>query len=125
MKLLYVAGPLRSKDGAWGVHRNLEAARAIARQLWMMGYAVICPHANSAHMDGPWTETNCAGVPCGPVDHIFINGDLEMVRRCDLLVMMPNWQTSEGATIEQKHALSQGIPVYQWPEDAVLLRDLV
>lgn len=102
-KLLYVAGPYRSKKGMWGVHQNIHKAKEIAQELWSMGYAVICPHANTAFMDG-------TDIP----DHHFLAGDLLMVRRCDGVVMAPNWELSEGATAEKKFAESLSIPTFKW-----------
>ena len=51
-KLAYVAGPYRSKLGRLGILINIMRARKIARLLWKQGYAVICPHSNSAFMSG-------------------------------------------------------------------------
>ena len=50
-----------------------------------MGYAVICPHMNSALMDGV--------VP----DGMFLAGDREFIRRMragDVFVLLPGWQES-------------------------------
>src|SRR5688500_6470738 len=56
-KLAYVAGPYRSPLGLYGVSRNIEAARDVARVLWTeMKLPTICPHANTALMDGPGTD---------------------------------------------------------------------
>lgn len=104
MKVAYVAGPYRSRLGAWGVKCNIDAAMAVARELWMKGYVVICPHGNTAFMDG--TDT----------DHVFLLGDLEILRRCDLLVALPGYQSSTGAVAEVEFARERSIPVYEWPE---------
>jgi nucleoside 2-deoxyribosyltransferase len=105
MRLLYVAGPYRSKLGPWGVAQNIERARVVARELWAMGFAVICPHSNTAMMDG--TDT----------DSLFLEGDLVMLERCDMLVAVEGWQNSAGTLGEIEHAKEHGIPVLFWPED--------
>lgn len=109
MKLLYVAGPYRSPLGVWGVKQNIERAAMVARQLWLAGYAVICPHLNTAFMDG--TDT----------DNIFLAGDIEILRRCDGIVMAGGWQDSKGACAEREFALGAGIPVF-YSNESIWLR---
>ena len=100
----YVAGPYRSKEGPNGILKNIMAARDIAIQLWRMGYAVVCPHANTFLMDG------------AAPDDVWLEGDLEILRRCDMVVMTPNWKESSGATAEKNEAEANNIPVCIWPE---------
>jgi hypothetical protein len=69
-----------------------------------MGYAVLCPHANTAFMD-----FGC--------DEVFLDGDLEILRRCDLVVVAPGWESSEGTRAEIREAHNELKPVYYWPED--------
>jgi hypothetical protein len=111
MKLAYVAGPYRAPT----MHQivdNIRAAEAVAIALWQMGFAVVCPHTNTACFDGT------------APDQVWLEGDLEILRRCDLLVTVSGWERSEGATIEVREANSALKPVYHWPEDEELLRDL-
>lgn len=102
MKLLYVAGPYRDKHGAYYVARNIEAAAEVAVELWRMGYAVICPHKNTAFFDG------------AAPDGVWLKGDLEMLRRCDGIVMINCWQSSVGAMAELEFARKNGLRVYDW-----------
>lgn len=99
--LIYVAGPYRGN-----VEANVNQARAIAIELWQIGHAVICPHANSYRMDEGTTITN----------EQFIEGDLLMVARCDALVMTPDWENSTGARAEHAHATRLGLPIYVYPD---------
>jgi hypothetical protein len=62
---------------------------------------VICPHANTIFMDGP-----------DLADRTFINGDLEIIRRCDALYMLPGWEKSQGANMEHRLAVELGMPIY-------------
>ena len=110
-RIAYVAGPYRSETIS-GIQHNIERARAVAEELWQMGFAVFCPHANSANMDGV--------VP----DWMFLAADLEFIARFDLVVMMPNWEQSSGAQGERAHALALGRPVFYWPEDEDRLREI-
>jgi hypothetical protein len=84
----YIAGRYRASTPA-RIHENIEHARKYAIKYWQIGYAVICPHMNSAFLDGV--------VP----DFEFMDGCLEMVRRADVIVMIPGWKESEGACMEQ------------------------
>ncbi len=108
MKLIYTAGPYRAAT-PYDVRRNIERARDVAAALWRMGWAVVCPHANSAHLDGVVPEER------------FLEGDLEMLRRCDALVLIPGWHVSEGSRAEKAEAERHGIPVYVWPHDGAVL----
>lgn len=102
MKLAYVAGPYRAKTVS-GIVQNIREAEAIAIELWKMGFAVLCPHTNTALMDG--------AMP----DETFLEGTLEMMRRCDFVVLTPRWQASRGAIEEKAEAERRGMPIYLWP----------
>jgi len=103
MKLAYVAGPYRASTES-GVVANIRAAEAVAVDLWQKGYAVICPHKNTALFGG-----------LAP-DDVWLKGDLVMMERCDFVVLVPGWQFSSGTQAEVKRARERGIPVYEWPE---------
>lgn len=99
MQLAYVAGAYRGRSHN-DVAENIWAARQVATHLWSIGYAVICPHLNSAFMSGVAPEES------------FLNGGLEMVRRCDLVVLVEGWQASQGTAREVEEARKHGIPVF-------------
>jgi len=97
-EVAYIAGPYRA-DTHYGINQNIAAAEAVAMKYWRKGYAVICPHKNTAHFDG--------GMP----DETWLNGDLQILSRCDVIVMMKNWGKSEGARSELTFAKIRGIEV--------------
>ena len=99
MKLAYVAGPYRGRTHN-DVAQNIAAAREVAAHLWSLGYAVICPHLNSAFMSGVAPE------------EVFMNGGLAMLRRCDLVVLVEGWQASQGTAREIEEARSCGLPIF-------------
>lgn len=105
MYLMYLAGPYRAKNGRT-VEQNIATARAVAAKLWKAGYSVICPHLNTAHFDRLYP-----GIP----DEVYLEGDLEMVRRADGVVMLPHWRESAGATMEFKEALKHNLDIWEWP----------
>lgn len=64
-----------------------------------LGYAVFCPHMNSALMDGTMP------------DDYWMNEDLEILHRCDAIVMLKDWEQSEGARIEHQKAVDWELSV--------------
>lgn len=99
MILVYVAGKYRGPN-AWAVEQNIRRAEEVAARVWALGHAAICPHANIRHMDGVAT------------DDVFLAGTLEMLRRCDAVLLVPGWQESVGARAEVEEAKRRGIPVF-------------
>lgn len=112
-KLAYVAGPYRDSRGAWFIQENIRAAERLSLELWAMGFAIICPHKNTAFFDGL--------LP----DRAWLDGDLTILARCDLLVLGPRWRASRGARGEREFAERKGIPIYEWPQDAAILQSLI
>ncbi len=104
MKVIYVAGPYRDKRGGWYVQLNIRAAEGVAMELWRMGAAAICPHLNTLHFDGPLSINT------------ILQGDFEILSRCDALVALPGWERSLGTMAEIEVAASLDIPVFYWPD---------
>ena len=91
MNVMFICGPYRAASDA-EILENIHRAEAWARKFWADGIAVICPHKNSAMMGGDIPED------------IFLSGYIEILRRCDILFVMPGWEKSEGARTEIKEA---------------------
>jgi hypothetical protein len=77
-----------------GTGENVFEARNVTVNLWEKGYTVICPHLNTTFF-----EDNCK---CKYED--FINGDIEILKRCDIVFMLNNYRYSKGAMKELKIA---------------------
>ena len=103
--LIYVAGPYSASSGEKDIDKNVAKAMGIARELWIAGHTVICPHGNSANLDND-TMTN----------EDWVDRDLNMVAVCDAMVMIPGWEHSKGSRREREFADQVGIPVYSYPE---------
>ena len=103
MQVVYVAGPYRA-DTVAGIRENIERARKVAETFWKLGYAVICPHLNSGLMDGI--------VP----DADFLEGDVEILKRCDQIVMFGEWKMSAGSRNELEVAREHGLLVSYYRE---------
>jgi hypothetical protein len=100
MKLVYLAGPYRAPT-PWELVQNIRRAEALALEVWKAGAACICPHKNTALFDGAADDT------------VWLEGDLEMLRRCDAVLCTDNWSESRGARDEVELARDVGIPVLQ------------
>ena len=87
MKIVYLAGPYRA-DTAAEVERNIQNARRYHMALTEAGIFSFCPHVHMAHYDGLQEE------------QWFLDGTMEMMRRCDALVVMPGWEESDGTNRE-------------------------
>lgn len=98
MQIAYIGGPYRASTKL-GVIRNVLKARKIAKKYWRKGYAVFCPHLNSALMDGIAPE------------EVFLKGDLEFLQYADILVVIPGWERSTGTLGEIEFAKAKGIPI--------------
>lgn len=103
-RVCYLSGPYSdaSENVVW---QNIFEARKVARELWKKGWAVICPHMNTAFMGGD---------DLGHDD--FMEGDLELLERSDAVVMMPGWEGSKGAQIEWNRAADLHLPIFYWPD---------
>lgn len=99
--IIYLAGPYR--DGPAGNRRqNIRRAEEYAARLWACGFAVLCPHLNTAFFDGD-----------APAE-AFLDGDLDIIRALArgadrfILALLPGWQLSKGTLAEKKLAEELG-----------------
>ena len=98
-KVIYVAGKYNDERGEWYILCNIREAERAAQFIWLQGGVAICPHMNTRMWGGL--------LP----DDAWIEGDLEIIRRCDAIFMLPNWITSKGAKQELEFAMMHNIPV--------------
>ena len=95
--IIYLAGPYTPINGRT-LSDNIENAKNTAKELWGEGFAVICPHMNTAFF---------TGIP----NDLFYLGGLEILERCDAVLMLDGWEESFGAKMERLDALKNNIPV--------------
>jgi hypothetical protein len=98
-KLVYIAGPYRAAT-AWQCEQNIRAAEAIAYRVAELGAYPVCPHTNTRQIfesaqDDP---------------SFWLDGTLELMRRCDGALFMPTWTKSSGAVAEHREAERLGLP---------------
>jgi hypothetical protein len=104
MKVAYIAGPYRGRSQIKIINwlqrqANIRRAAKVAKWAWREGYAVVCPHKNSGNFDGLNT------------DLVFLNGDVEILQRCDVMILAPGWERSEGTKGEIQVAFNTGIRI--------------
>lgn len=97
MKVIYIAGPFRAPT-AWAIAENVRAAERMGLEVARRGAMPLIPHANIAHFHG---EGN---------DQLWIDGKLELLRRCDAAVFIPGWITSRGSQCEWAECLRRRMP---------------
>ena len=100
--VIYVSGPYTSSV-AEEIDQNIHEALMTARNIWNMGFVGLCPHANTYHFERYAPELTWED---------YIKRDLELLRRCDGIFMMPKWEMSRGAIREKEYAEDLGLPVF-------------
>jgi hypothetical protein len=98
MKVAFLAMPYNG-DSEWETECNIRWAAEVAADFWNQGFAVICPHLNSAHFGGAAPEA------------AFYAGYLEMVYRSDVVIAGYGWERSAGAREEVNLAKRRGMEI--------------
>jgi hypothetical protein len=102
LKKVYVAGKFRGST-AWDVESNIRKAEEHGLELAKKGIFPVIPHTMTRFFD------KAHGIP----DSLWLEGDLDLLRMCDGLSLVPdNWYGSTGTDGEIKHALRNGIWIF-------------
>lgn len=106
--VVYVAGPYRARTPGpgggynhWAQEQNIRQAEDVALDVWRLGGAAVCPHLNTAHFQG--------ALP----DEVWLQGDLDILARCDAVMLVPGWEDSTGTRAEVAFADAHGIPTFE------------
>jgi hypothetical protein len=106
-RIAFISGPYRAANGRT-VRQNIRLAEEFAVSYWKLGWAVICPHLNTAFFDGE------------AEDDVWLAGDLAFIDRLDpatdALVMLPGWEKSEGSCEELRLAKARDITIVYPPD---------
>lgn len=100
--LVYVAGPYRAETRE-GVELHIQTARAVGLQVARKGWCPVIPHTMLAHLD--------AAAP-SIADQFWLDATLELMRRCDAVLLLPGWTQSSGTRAEVAEAQRLGLPVF-------------
>lgn len=101
MILVYIAGPFSAQTRE-GVELNIQLAVRVGLDVARLGAFPVIPHANTAHPDFEQLQPYS----------FWIDGTVELLRRCDVVLMVPGWEASGGASKERLTALAMFKPVF-------------
>ena len=99
-KIIYVSGSYSNPDKRV-VEENIKRHRETAIRIWEIGYTAISPVLNTVHFEREGVRYND-----------IIEGDLEILSRCDAIFMLRGWHHSKGAEIEYRYASEHNIPIF-------------
>ena len=100
MLLIYIAGPYTAPTRA-GIEANIERATLVALDVAALGVMPVCPHANTG--DARFSDVQ-------PYQ-FWIAGTLDLLRKCDAIVLVDGWRESNGARGEVDEARGLGMPI--------------
>jgi nucleoside 2-deoxyribosyltransferase len=102
MRLVYIAGPYRAKT-VYEVSENIHRARQLGAKVAELGLQLfpVIPHTNTAFFDGLRE------------DAYWLEGTMEVMRRCDAVLLVDGWHESSGTIAETAEADRRGIPVFR------------
>jgi hypothetical protein len=99
MKLVYIAGPFRGAS-AWDIENNIRRAEVVGFGVAQLGAAPVIPHTMYRFWDGTQTA------------QFWLDATMDLLRRCDAIVMCEGWEASEGSRAERQEALRMGLQVF-------------
>lgn len=102
MRLIYIAGPYTAPTAA-GRAANIQRAREVADRVNRLG-AGRCL-AMVPHFLGSGIEDSLS-------DEQWYPATMEVMRRCDAVVLTEKWEGSKGAGDERAEAERRGLPVF-------------
>ncbi len=103
----YLSGPM-SADCALTRHLYHLVGMETAYRIWEAGVAAVSPHANS-----------CGTGRSDLSYEDWMAMDLEILRRCDWILMGPGWEQSAGCRREFNFAMNLDIHVVFGVEEAI------
>lgn len=99
MRVVYIAGKCTSAN-TWETEKNIRRAENLAFAVAEAGAMPVTPHSITRFFHGTLTL-------------FWYAGTLELMRRCDAIILVPGWETSEGATTEVEQARNRAMPVFE------------
>ena len=106
MKVIYVAGPFRGKT-AWEVEKNIRHAEHLGFEIAKLGAVPLIPHTLYRFFNGELT------------DQFWLDGTMELLKRCDGAFFLGGWQASSGSRAERAVA-ERMMPVFEYLPDLEL-----
>lgn len=105
MKLAYIAGPYRGET-SWHVESNIRTAENFGMEVAELGAVPVIPHTMYRFWHGTLD------------DRFWLDATLDLLRRCDAILLCLGWGMSEGSTAEKAEAERLGLRIFfaQSPE---------
>jgi hypothetical protein len=97
--LVYIAGPFRGKT-PFDVKCNVHEAEVLGLEVATLGGYPVIPHSMTCHFDKQLTDV------------FWLAGKMEMLRRCDAIMLSPRWEQSTGARAEKEEAARLELPAF-------------
>ncbi len=103
MKTIYISGPMKNMaDG------NMQAFDEAEKQLKQLGYEVLNPRKIGEELNVRFFEMGKV-----PTYEDYLREDIiQMLEKCDAVLVLPGWRTSKGSKLEIANALACGIDVF-------------
>ena len=101
MKLLYICSPYRATD-AETLQRNVEYAKALTRTIFLRGDCPVTPHLYM---------TQCLDESIEEEREIGLGAGMNILRRCDGIVVGMKYGISEGMAAEIQCAKDGGMMI--------------
>ena len=103
--VIFISGPYRGKTLA-DIEANVDNAAVWCGVVKRLGWVPLCPHTNSHRV------ALCNLHDFGPLHESYLSDALELLTRCDAVLMIERWEQSDGALAERQFAWGKGIPVF-------------
>lgn len=109
MKIVYIAGRFTAASlPEIGMNiAKAEEAAATLNELCDGAVLALCPHSLGRMMVGTMTP------------EFWYEATLELLARCDAMLLLSGWETSSGSRKEKDFAKARGIPCFDDIDDAV------
>ena len=99
---IYIAGPYRAATPKL-VDANIKQARDAFAELLRLGHTALCPHSMTARFERDYPDI---------LDARYLETDLEWLRLCDAILLLPGWEDSSGSRAELDLAKRMGLLVF-------------
>ena len=110
MRKVYIAGPYTANTPE-GVEENVRRAEAAAWLYYLKGYAVYCPHAQTHRIHLRYNENEEMKYKD------WLKVDIIWLKESDVIVFLPGWEDSTGATVEHFFADISGKEIHYIAEE--------
>lgn len=98
--IVYIAGPYRGPH-AWAIELNIRGAEEIGFRVAQIGAVPLIPHTMYRHFQN--------ALP----DAFWLAAGIDLLRKCDAIVMGYAWRDSSGSRAEHAEALRLGLPIFE------------